>query len=173
MPADHPITLTPASNRWRARFAGHVIADTADAILLKEASYPQVVYFPKVDVEMSYFGQTDRHTTCPHKGQASYWTLTMEGRIEENVAWAYETPYPAMSPIAGHIAFYPDRVEIYEVDDAAVNPRHHEARGHEDRAVDRAAVDEVVQHTDSGSGASQREHWPPNVDGPGPDGGVR
>lgn len=173
MPADHPITLTQAPNRWRARFAGHVIADTDHAILLREASYPQVVYFPKADVEMAYFGKTDRRTTCPHKGEASYWTLDMEGRVEDNVAWAYETPYPAMADIAGHIAFYADRVEIYEVSGAAVNPQHREDREPEDRAADRESIDDVVLHTDSGSGASQREHWPSNVDGPGPDGGVR
>ncbi|MEW5688026.1 MAG: DUF427 domain-containing protein [Pseudomonadota bacterium] len=158
---DHPITLTEAPTRWRARHAGHVIADSDHAILLKEASYPQVVYFPKADVSMAFFGRTDHHTTCPYKGEASYWTLERDGAVEENVAWSYETPYPAMADIAGRIAFYADRIEVYEVSDAAVNPHHHEGR-----AVDRAAIDEVIQHTDSGSGASQREHWPSNVEGP-------
>jgi hypothetical protein len=73
-----------------------------------------------------------------------------------------------MSRIAGHIAFYPDKVEVYPVDDAAVNPHHHE-----DGAQDRSEVDEIVQHTDSGGGASQREHWDPNTRGPQPEGGVR
>jgi hypothetical protein len=88
----------------------------------------------------------------------------MDGRLEENAVWTYEQPYPAMSAIAGYLAFYPNKVEIYAVDDAAVNPHH---------VDDAARVDQIVQHTDSGAGSAQREPWAPNVDGPGPDGGVR
>lgn len=170
---DHPITCSPATTRWRARYDGHVIADSADAVLLQEANYPPVVYFPRGDVEMSYFGRTSHRTTCPHKGEANYWTLRMDGDVEENVAWSYETPHAALSDIAGRIAFYPDRMEVYAVDDAAVNPKHHA-----DRAADRRAIDEVIQHTDSGAGVAQREHWPANVETPdletgGREGGVR
>ncbi|RAK64317.1 DUF427 domain-containing protein [Phenylobacterium kunshanense] len=165
---DHPITLTEAPARWRARYRGHVIADSDHAILLSEAGYPQVVYFPRADVEMAYFGRTSRTTTCPYKGDASYWTLDLDGGIEENVAWSYETPHDTVADIAGRIAFYADRVEVYAVDDAAVNLRHHE-----DRAVDRRAIDEVIQHTDSGAGVAQRDHWPPNVETPGPEAGGR
>ena len=111
---DHPITLTAAPTRWRARYRGHVVADSDRAILLREASYPQVVYFPKADVEMSYFGQTSRHTTCPYKGEASYFTLNHAGTRVENAAWSYERPHPAVAAIAGHLAFYPDRVESIE-----------------------------------------------------------
>jgi uncharacterized protein (DUF427 family) len=161
---DHPITITPAAQRWRARYEGHVIADTDDALILQEANYPPVVYFPRDDVSMEYMGRTDHHTHCPYKGDASYYTLRMDSRIEDNAVWTYEEPYPAMSAIAGRLAFYPDKVEIYAVDDAAVNPHH----------TDEPSVDEVVKHTDSGAGRAQREPWPPNVTQPGGDeGGVR
>ena len=66
-----------------------------------------------------------------------------------------------MESIRGRLAFYPDKVEVYAVEDMLVDPRH-----------PHAAVDEIVQHTDSGSGASQGEHWPPNVESPPRDGGV-
>jgi uncharacterized protein (DUF427 family) len=159
---DHPITITPASRRWRARFKGHVIADSADALVLKEADYPERIYFPRDDVSMEYMSRT-RHTThCPYKGDANYYTLNMDGSLIENAVWTYEQPYPAMSAIAGRLAFYPDEVELYEVDDAAVNPRHIEEN-----------VDAAVQHTDAGDGRAQREHWPPSVDLPGEEGGVR
>lgn len=159
---DHPITISPASTRWRAFFAGHVLADSGDAIILKEADYPPVVYFPREDVGMSYMGRTERSTHCPYKGDATYYTLMMDGQVAENVAWSYEHPNEGMEAIAGRIAFYTDRVEVYEVDDAAVNPEHRD----ED-------VDEVVQHTDAGDGRSQREHWPPTVGtGDQPEGGV-
>jgi uncharacterized protein (DUF427 family) len=153
---DHPITIEPAAKRWRARFGDHVIADTNDALILQEASYPAVVYFPRADVGMDYMARTEHSTHCPYKGDAAYYTLDMDGRIVENAVWTYEAPYPAMEAIAGRLAFYTNNVEVYEVDDAAVNPHPH---GRED-------IDAIVQHTDSGSGASQREHWQANVDTP-------
>jgi len=157
---DHPITITPAATRWRAKFQGHVIADSADALVLQESTYPQVIYFPRKDVSMEYMARTNHATHCPYKGDASYYTLHMDGEIAENAVWTYETPFPAMAQIEERVAFYPNIVEIYAVDDAVVNPRH----------VD-VDVDQAVLHTDSGSGRSQREHWAPNVTGP--EGGVR
>ncbi|WP_374573097.1 DUF427 domain-containing protein [Phenylobacterium sp.] len=152
---DHPIVIKPAAKRWRARFGEHVIADSNDALILTEASYKPVVYFPRQDVSMEFLSRTDRSTHCPYKGDASYFTLIMDGQFADNVVWSYEEPFPAMEEIRGRLAFYPDRVEVYEVDDAEVNPHH---------AVD--SVDDVVLHTDAGDGHSQREHWPANVTRP-------
>lgn len=157
---DHPITLTPATRRWRAMYSGHVIADTADAIILQEANYPPVVYFPRADVAMDYMSRTDRSTHCPYKGDAAYYTLLMDGHIAENAVWTYEQPYPAMELIDGRLAFYTDRVEVYEVDDAAVNPHHRTD------VEDRSDIDAIVQHTDAGAGSPQREPWAPNVGQP-------
>jgi uncharacterized protein (DUF427 family) len=160
---DHPITLEPAKKRWRAMFAGHVIADSNDALILQEANYPPVVYFPREDVAMEYMSRTERATHCPYKGDAAYYTLLMDGQFAENAVWTYEEPFEAMEPITGRIAFYTDRVEVYEVDDEAVNKHPH-----------REDVDEVVQHTDAGDGKSQGEHWRPNVGtADQPEGGVR
>jgi uncharacterized protein (DUF427 family) len=169
---DHPITLEKAANRWRARYAGHVIADTDDAIILREADYPPVVYFPRIDVEMGYMSRTARGTHCPYKGDASYFTVLMDGQFAENAVWTYEQPFPAMEAIEGRLAFYPDKIEVYEVADEAVNPHHRPeatARADEGYAI---GVDEVVQHTDSGAGAPQRTPWPTNVSTPD-DGGLR
>jgi len=168
---DHPITLEPAANRWRALFAGHVIADSNDALILKEASYKPVVYFPREDVSMEYMSRTDRGTHCPYKGDAAYYTVLMDGQFAENAVWTYEDPYPAMQAIAGRLAFYPDKVDVYEVSDEAVNPRHVE-EVHDGRPV---SVDEVVQHTDSGDGVAQRERWEATVETPATtdDGGLR
>jgi uncharacterized protein (DUF427 family) len=161
---DHPITIEPAAKRWRARFAGHVIADSADALILREANYPARIYFPREDVAMAYMSRTERSTHCPYKGDASYYTLLMDGRFADNAVWSYEAPYPAMEAIAGRLSFYPNQIEIYEVaDEATASP---------DAAHD---VDAVVQHTDAGDGTSQRGHWTPNVEPPatGDDGGLR
>jgi uncharacterized protein (DUF427 family) len=153
---DHPITIEPAAKRWRARFADHVIADSTDALILREADYPARIYFPRADAAMAYMSRTQRSTHCPYKGDASYFTILMDGRFADNAVWSYETPFPAMEAIAGRLSFYPDMVDVYEVDEATVNPA----------AVGRRAVDEVIQHTDSGDGTSQRAHWTPNVEPP-------
>jgi len=168
---DHPITLEPAKNRWRARFAGHVIADSNDALILTEASYKPVVYFPRADVAMEYLSRTDRSTHCPFKGDAAYYTVLMDGQFADNAIWTYEEPYPAMAEIAERLAFYPDKVEVYEVSDAAVNP-HDADEVREERP---ANVDEVVQHTDAGGGVAQRERWEATVETPAitDDGGLR
>src|SRR5215469_6827185 len=114
---DHPITLEPATTRWRARVGRHVIADTANAIVLREADYPARVYFPREDVEMTYMSRTDRQSHCPYKGDASYYTIFLDGEFHENAAWSYEQPFPAMEGIGGRLSFYPDKVEVYAVDD--------------------------------------------------------
>ena len=121
---DHPITLTPASRHVRVRFQDHVIASSDRAMVLKEADYPPVFYIPREDVETGFISKTDRHTTCPYKGEASYYSLYMNGDLAENVAWSYETPYPAMEQIKDLLAFYPDRVEVYEVSEADIADRH-------------------------------------------------
>ena len=157
---DHPISITPGKRRWRVAYDNHVIADSGDALVLQEASYPPVVYFPREDVSMDYFSKTERSTHCPYKGDASYYTILMDGRFAENAVWSYEEPFPSMEQIRGRLAFYPDKVEIYEVDDEAVDPKHHHT----------TAIDQAIQHTDSGSGASQKEHWEPTEQPAKPEG---
>ncbi|MGI9170697.1 MAG: DUF427 domain-containing protein [Caulobacteraceae bacterium] len=147
---DHPIAIAASGGRVRALYQGHVIADSAEVLMLTEASYKPVAYFPRQDVDMAWLARTDRDTYCPYKGHAAYFTLMMDGAIAENAAWTYEDPYPAMAEIAGRVAFFPNAVTL----EAAAE------------AGPRGAIDAIVQHTDSGGGASQREHWPSNVDEP-------
>ena len=113
---DHPITVTPNPRRVRVEVDGHVIADSAAALTLKEATYPAVQYIPREDIEMGFFGRTDHRTNCPYKGDASYFSTKIDGDMLENVAWSYEDPYPAMDQIRGMLAFYPNKVRVYEVD---------------------------------------------------------
>ena len=114
---DHPITVAPAGRRMRARVGQHVIADSAAAVELKEADYPAVVYFPRKDVETGFLSKTERTTHCPYKGDASYYSMLVNGELYENVVWSYEAPFPAMEAITGMVAFYADRVEVYAAPD--------------------------------------------------------
>src|SRR3954452_11566292 len=98
---DHPITLEPSRRRVRAAFERHVIADTDDALIVREADYPPVYYFPMEDVDMSFLSKTEHASWCPYKGDASYWSIYMDGVIAENAVWSYEDPNPAASSLAG------------------------------------------------------------------------
>jgi uncharacterized protein (DUF427 family) len=110
-----------ATGRVRALFAGHEIADSAKALVLKEGDYPPVVYFPREDIEMGALRSTDRSTHCPFKGDASYFTVYRDGEVVENAAWSYETPLADATLIAGYIAFYPQHVQI-EMEPAPAAP---------------------------------------------------
>jgi uncharacterized protein (DUF427 family) len=112
---DHPITITANPKRVRVLADGVVIADTTHALTLKEASYPAVHYVPRTDTKMDLLKRTERVTHCPYKGDASYFSVQANGKTLDNAIWTYETPYPAMTEISGHLAFYPDKVKIEEV----------------------------------------------------------
>jgi uncharacterized protein (DUF427 family) len=112
---DHPITITPSRERVRVIVGGQAVADTTRALVLQEASYKPVFYIPREDAQMALFEKTEHRTHCPYKGDASYYTIKVNGWVAENAIWSYETPYPAMAEIAGHLAFYPNRVDAIEV----------------------------------------------------------
>lgn len=108
---DHPITVTPNSRRVVVTLGGKVIADTRDAMTLREASYPPVQYIPRQDVDMALLARTDHATYCPYKGEASYFSIPLGGERSVNAIWTYESAYPAVAEIQDHLAFYPDRVD--------------------------------------------------------------
>ena len=112
---DHPITITQNPRRVRVTAGDIVIAESARALTLKEAKYPAVQYVPREDANMALLERTDRTTHCPYKGEASYYSIKAGGNTLENAIWTYETPFPAMTEISGHLAFYPDKVKIEEV----------------------------------------------------------
>jgi uncharacterized protein (DUF427 family) len=109
---DHPITITPAGTTVTVSFAGSVIVKTDRALILEEASYPPRFYIPIADVNPDVLEPSSHQTYCPFKGDASYYSLHADDTRAENAVWTYVTPYDAVSEIAGHVAFYPDRVEI-------------------------------------------------------------
>jgi uncharacterized protein (DUF427 family) len=63
---------------------------------------------------MTRLVRTSHATHCPFKGDAAYWSIRTGARVAENAVWSYEAPYPDVQPIAGHLAFYPDRVDAIE-----------------------------------------------------------
>ena len=115
---DHPITIEPAAARVVVSIAGRIIADTREALTLREASYPAVHYIPRKDVDMSLLERTDHATYCPYKGDCSYYSIPVGGERSVNAVWTYEAPYAAVAQIEGLLAFYPDRVDGIAFDPA-------------------------------------------------------
>ena len=93
---------------------GRAVADTTRALVLQETTYKPVFYILREDADMASFERTSHSTHCPYKGDASYYTIKVDGRDAENAIWSYETPFPAMKEIEGHLAFYPNRVDAIE-----------------------------------------------------------
>jgi uncharacterized protein (DUF427 family) len=112
---DHPITIERNPARVTVIVAGRVIADTRNALILREASYPPVQYIPRADIDMSLLERTQHATYCPYKGDCSYYSIPSGGAKSANAVWTYEAAYPAVAAINEHLAFYPDRVEKLEI----------------------------------------------------------
>ena len=108
---DHPISVEANPSRVIVKVGGKVIADTHDALTLREAHYPPVQYVPRRDVDMTALARSEHTTYCPYKGDASYYSIPAGGDRSVNAVWTYETPFEAVAQIKEHLAFYPDRVE--------------------------------------------------------------
>ena len=108
---DHPISIQQNPARVVVSVAGQVIADTRNALTIREADYPAVQYIPREDVDLSQLERTDDATYCPYKGDCGYYSVPAGGKKSVNAVWTYEDPYPAVAQIKGHVAFYPDRVD--------------------------------------------------------------
>ncbi|QRE75880.1 DUF427 domain-containing protein [Methylobacterium aquaticum] len=111
---DHPITITPNPHRIRVMLGGTIVAESTRAITLREGGMAPVQYIPREDAAMDLFERTEHRTHCPHKGDASYYSLTAGGVERANAVWSYEAPFPAVAAIAGHLAFYPSKVDAIE-----------------------------------------------------------
>jgi len=111
---DHPIRVVPNPKRVRASRKGRVVADTARALTLFEASYPGVQYVLASDVDMTLLKRSSHKTHCPYKGEASYYSIVTADGEAENAVWTYESPFPAAAKIAGYLAFDVSRVDLFE-----------------------------------------------------------
>ena len=74
-----------------------------------------MIYFPRSDIAMDFLDQTETTTTCPHKGVATYFSIEAKSGTLTDAVWTYETPSDAVTEIAGHLAFYGEKVAIEQV----------------------------------------------------------
>ncbi|BCJ46429.1 hypothetical protein GCM10010168_60680 [Actinoplanes ianthinogenes] len=112
---DHPITVTPTGKRVVVTVAGKVVADTVNALSLKEATYPVVHYVPLADVDRSLLERSTTQTYCGYKGDATYYSIPIGGDRSVDAIWEYREPSAAVAQIKDHVAFYPDRVDEIKI----------------------------------------------------------
>ena len=113
---DHTASFDYPKDHYVVKIGNSVIVDTTNAILVKEVTpkgtLPPILYFPIEDARKEFLISTEHHTFCPIKGEASYYSLLVEGKTLENVVWYYPTPSEHVKEISNYISFYPDKVEI-------------------------------------------------------------
>lgn len=107
------IDILPSSRRVRVVIDGVTVADSTSASFLFETGLPTRYYFPKTDVQMDLLTPTDHKTECPYKGFARYWSATVNGETYENIVWGYDSPFPESERIAGLVAFYNEKTDIF------------------------------------------------------------
>jgi uncharacterized protein (DUF427 family) len=124
-PPGRALYLEPTPKRIRVQVGGETIADSRRVMMLHESGLQPIYYFPPEDVRGDTLAPSERHTWCPKKGQASYYTISAGGRVVEDGAWYYPDPIPEAPPIKGLIAFYWDRMDrwLEEGEEVVVHPR--------------------------------------------------
>jgi len=118
--ARRAVYIEPTPKRVRALLGGETVADSTRTLLLSESGLQPVYYFPPADVRTDLLEPSDRHTHCPKKGEASYYTLRLGDRLEEAIAWYYPEPLAGAGPLKNHIAFYFDRMDRWLEEDQEI-----------------------------------------------------
>ena len=112
MTPGHTINIVPTAAHVEVRFGGRLLATTHRAMKLDETGLPSRYYLPPDDVQTDLLRPTTFHTHCPFKGEASYWSLDIDGEIHDGIVWSYETPTAQAAEVRGMMSFYPDRTEV-------------------------------------------------------------
>ena len=112
--ADH-IRIRKSAGTWTVRAGGAVLGESRNALELTEGSRPPVIYFPRTDLAMAMMDASPTTSACPWKGKASYYSIVTESGTIRDAAWSYEAPKAGMEAIAGHLAFYPEKVTVEQL----------------------------------------------------------
>lgn len=113
--ADH-IRIRQAEGKWTVRAGGAILAESERALELTEGDLPARIYFPKEDIAMAFLDESDATSHCPHKGDASYFSIVTKSTTIKDSAWSYENPKDDVSAIRGHLSFYEsDQVAVEQL----------------------------------------------------------
>lgn len=114
------IVVEDSPRRVRAVFNGETIADSTNMKLMHETRHLPVYYFPIEEVRLDLMQKTDHSTHCPHKGDASYWSVQVGDKLAENAMWTYENPIDKVPEIKGLVAFYWNKMNHWYEEDEEI-----------------------------------------------------
>ena len=121
MARGHTITITPTDRHIEVTLGGERLAASDRAVVLEETGLPARYYLPREDVRTELLRPTSTRTTCPYKGEASYWSVEAGGQVHKDLVWSYEDPIPSATAIAGLMCFYTERGAELTVQDPEVS----------------------------------------------------
>ncbi len=110
------ITITEAPGKWSVRSGGAILGESSNALELREGDLEPVIYFPRSDIAMAFLDRTDKVIHCPHKGDATHFSIVNKSSVTENAAWSFETPGKDMAGLKDYLAFYPvDSIKVEQI----------------------------------------------------------
>lgn len=119
-----PPAVVPSAELVTVEAGGQVVASSRRTLRVLETSHPPVYYVPRADLAPGFLTPAPGSSWCEFKGRASYFDLVCpNGRVVRRAAWHYPAPLPGYEVLAGHVAFYPARVDRCTVDGELVQPQ--------------------------------------------------
>ncbi|PRY78360.1 uncharacterized protein (DUF427 family) [Yoonia maritima] len=112
--ADH-IKIRPATGTWVVRAGGAVLGESQNALELTEGDYPAVIYFPRSDIAMAFLEPSETKSSCPFKGEASYFSIVAKSGPIADAVWSYTDPNADVAEIKDHLAFYTNKVAVEQI----------------------------------------------------------
>jgi uncharacterized protein (DUF427 family) len=112
----HRVDNLPSGRHIRVELNGVCLADTGEeggVRALFETNIPPRWYLPRTAIKWECLIPSNTHTGCPYKGEASYYSAIVDGKVVEDVAWWYRSPTHESAEIIGMLCFYPTKVDIY------------------------------------------------------------
>jgi uncharacterized protein (DUF427 family) len=107
------VDILASSRHVRVEVGGTTIAESTSPRILFETGLPARYYLPKTHVRMDLLTPTESVSHCPYKGQAEYWSVHARDGVHDDLAWSYRAPFAESQKIAGLIAFYNEKIDIY------------------------------------------------------------
>ena len=111
---DH-IKIRKANGTWVVRAGGAVLGETTNALELSEGDMPAVIYFPRADLGMAFLEASETRSSCPFKGEATYYSIHTKSVVIKDAGWSYEDPKELVSEIKDYIAFYPQKAAVEQL----------------------------------------------------------
>jgi uncharacterized protein (DUF427 family) len=115
-----------STRRVRIELDGCVLAESASPVMVFETGLPTRYYLDRTEINFEYLAPTDTATACPYKGTTSdYWSIWVGEAVHPDLAWAYDFPTRQLLPIAGLVAFYNEKVDLFLDGQQLERPKTH------------------------------------------------